>query len=139
MSKTKLTYSSKILLAWAEAIRGNTEIRDWLIKNGFPELGMFTFALRNKRDARDWLVNNKQLHLMALINGAEGDEDAVKWLVKHGYGMLAKVAMAGDRESEVFQQIRQESTLFAKIAREIMLVKIEIEQNNWDYHRMSGD
>lgn len=139
MIKVKLTYPPKILLAWAEAIKGNAAIRDWLIKNGYPELGMFTFALRNKRDARDWLVENKFLHLMALISGAEGDEDAVKWLVKHGFSMLAKVAMAGDRESDVFQEIRKQDTLFAKIAREIMLVKIEIEQNNWDYHRMSGD
>ena len=139
MTKTRLTYPPKILLAWAEAIKGNKEIRDWLTKNGYPELGMFTFALRNKREARDWLVENKYLHLMALINGAEGDEDAVKWLAKHGFVMLAKVAMAGDRESEAFIELRQKDTLFAKIAREIMLVKTEIEDNNWDYHRMSGE
>ena len=76
MSKTRLTYPPKILLAWAEAIKGNKEIRDWLIKNGYPELGLFTFALRNKRDAREWLVTNKFHHLMALISGVEGDEEA---------------------------------------------------------------
>ena len=38
-------YSEKILLAWGEAIGGNLEIRDWLMKNGYPELGLFCFAL----------------------------------------------------------------------------------------------
>ena len=139
MSKTRLTYPPKILLAWAEAIKGNKEIRDWLIKNGYPELGLFTFALRNKRDAREWLVTNKFHHLMALISGVEGDEEAVKWLNRHGFKMLAKVAMAGDREVEVFDELRRTDSLFAKIAREIMIVKTEIEENNWDYHRISGE
>lgn len=139
MIKTRLTYPPKILLAWAEAIKGNTEIRDWLIKNGYPELGVFTFALRNKKDARDWLIENKFPHLMALINGAEGNEEAVIWLEKHGFHMLAKVAMAGDRENDVFAELRMADSLFAKIAREIMIVKTQIEEDNWDYHRMSGE
>ena len=47
----RFEYPPKILVAWGEAISGNGEIRDWLIKNGYPELGLFTFALRNKDDA----------------------------------------------------------------------------------------
>lgn len=139
MAKSRLKYPSKILLAWAEAIKGNSEIRDWLIKNGYPELGIFTFALRNKHDARQWLVQNKFPHLMALINGAEGNEEAIQWLEKGGFGVLAKVALAGDRDVEAFVWLRERDSLFAKIAREIMIVKTEINDQNWDYHRISGD
>ena len=37
-------YPAKVLLAWGEAIMGHAQLRDWLIKNGYPELGIFTFA-----------------------------------------------------------------------------------------------
>ncbi|MBK7945117.1 MAG: hypothetical protein IPJ85_07365 [Flavobacteriales bacterium] len=47
-------------------------MRDWLTTNGYPELGIFTFALRNKADARKWLMENGHPHLMAVINGIEG-------------------------------------------------------------------
>ena len=52
----KLAYPKKILVAWGEAISGNSEIRDWLMKNGYPELGVFVFALHLKPDARQWLI-----------------------------------------------------------------------------------
>ncbi len=46
--------------------RHHSEIRDWLIKNGYKELGLFTFALRNMDDARMWLVENGSPHLLEL-------------------------------------------------------------------------
>lgn len=135
--KTKLQYPAKILLAWAEAIKGNNEIRDWLIKNGYPELGLFVFALHNQDEARIWLMKNKFPHLMALINGAEGNEDAVQWLEKAGFTVLAKVALAGDNDLEAFEWIKHRDPLFAKIALEIRNVKNEIEDNNVDPHKFS--
>ena len=36
-------YPAKILVDWIDAICGNSEIRDWLIKNGYEDLGLFTF------------------------------------------------------------------------------------------------
>ena len=56
--KTKLnsiSYPPKVLLAWKEAISGNIEIRDWLTKNGYKELGVFCFALINDENAKKWL------------------------------------------------------------------------------------
>ena len=50
-----LEYPSKILLAWAEAIGGNEEIRDLLISSQYKELGIFCFALLNDEKSRKWL------------------------------------------------------------------------------------
>ena len=58
----KTEYPAKVLLAWGEAISGHVGLRDWLIRNGYPELGIFTFALRNKDDARKrW--GEEQVHI----------------------------------------------------------------------------
>ena len=35
-------YPVKVLVAWGEAISGNAEFRDWLLGNGYPELGLFS-------------------------------------------------------------------------------------------------
>jgi hypothetical protein len=65
-------YPAKVLLAWGEAISGHAELREWLIKNGYPELGIFTYALRNKADARKWLMDNGHPHLMAVRGALKG-------------------------------------------------------------------
>ena len=65
----KMEYPAKVLLVWGEAISGHVGLRDWLMKNGYPELGIFTFALRNKKEARQWLMDNGQPHLLAVITG----------------------------------------------------------------------
>ena len=98
----KMEYPLKIIVAWGEAISGNREIRDWLIKNGYRELGLFTYALRNKDDARDWLMKNGYPHLMALINGIEGNQGALKWLEKNNFNILRHMALAGDSHEESF-------------------------------------
>jgi hypothetical protein len=35
-----MIYPAKVLVAWAEAIGGNAAIRDWLLRNGYKELGL---------------------------------------------------------------------------------------------------
>ncbi|MBL4653971.1 MAG: hypothetical protein JKY53_14080 [Flavobacteriales bacterium] len=132
-------YPQKILLAWSEAIAGNTKIRDFLTKNGYPELGMFCFALRNQDSARTWLVENKHMALMALINGVEGSEDAIVWLKNSGFKTLSMVALAGDNDLPAFNWLKNKDILFAKIAKEIRIVKNEIEDNNADPHRRGSN
>ena len=69
-------YPPKIIVAWGEAISGNTKIRDWLASNNYAELAMFTFALNLNEEARDWLMKEGHPELMALVMGSEGDEKA---------------------------------------------------------------
>ncbi|MDQ3101914.1 MAG: hypothetical protein M3R08_11050, partial [Bacteroidota bacterium] len=96
-------YPAKVLLAWGEAISGNIPLRDWLIKNGYPELGIFTFALRNKDDARKWLMEKGHAHLLAVITGLEGDKRALDWLQRNNMNVLRHVALAGDDVEASFQ------------------------------------
>src|SRR5436190_6987234 len=99
----RTVYPAKVLLAWGEAISGNAGLRDWLIKNGFPELGIFTYALRNKQDAREWLMKNGHPHLLAVITGIEGDEAALAWLERNDMNVLRQVALTGDGDQDAFR------------------------------------
>ncbi|MBC8464101.1 MAG: hypothetical protein H8D62_00320 [Bacteroidetes bacterium] len=126
-------YSEKILVAWGEAISGNTEIRDWLMKNGYPELGLFCFALFFDKGASSWLMKNAP-HLLALIKGVEGKAEALSWLQK-GYPLLHKIAKAADADEESMRWLVLNDRVMAVIAQKIKFVKDEIEEANNDVHR----
>lgn len=133
-------YPAKILIAWGEAIDGNKEINSWLLKNGYKELGMFTYALRNKDAARKWLMDKGFQHLFALINGAEGNGKAIDWLMQNDFEILARMAMAGDNEEAAFKWLLKNGHReFAVVADKIKRVKNEIERDNNDVHRISSE
>ncbi len=133
-------YPAKIIIAWAEAIGGNKEIRDWLMANGYPELGIFIFALHNKQEARDWLLTNGHPHLMALINGVEGNPNAILWLRKYELDVLAKMAQAGDNSEEAMIWLHANGFAdMAKVAGKIRIIKNEIESSNNDMHKISPE
>lgn len=142
MNKNKAVrfdYSTKILVAWGEAITGNGEIRDWLTKNGYPELGIFTFALRNKDDATAWLMNNKFPHLVALINGIEGNPQALKWLEENGFTNLNIMALAADHNEKATLHLMKKDKLLAMLALKMGAVKDQIDIDNSDVHKISTD
>ncbi|HEX4888466.1 MAG TPA: hypothetical protein VFV37_10515 [Luteibaculaceae bacterium] len=138
--KASLIYPQKVLIAWGEAIKGNKAIADWLMKNGYPELGLFCFAVRNNDDAREWLMKNGFPHLMAVINGAEGIKEAISWLEGHKFEALAKVAAAGDGDLEAYKWLKDRQQVeLCFIAKNIRDVKDMIEFDNNDPHRISRD
>jgi hypothetical protein len=136
---TRFNYPVKILVAWGEAISGNAQIRDWLIKNGYPELGLFTFALRNKVDAVEWLMKNNFPHLVALINGIEGNKQALEWLEINGFSVLRTMALAADHNEKATQYLMQQDKLLAMLALKMGSVKDGIENDNNDVHKISPD
>lgn len=138
--KSQVAYPEKIILAWAEAIDGNKEIRDWLMSNGYPELGLFVFALYHKREARQWLIDNKFPHLMAMIECAEGREQACQWLVKFDYALLEKVARIADNDEAAAQWMldRDEKSLL-RLALRMRSVKNEIQSKHDDMHFISPE
>lgn len=139
MTTKGLNYDVKILLAWGESISGNKKIIEWLMKNGYSELGLFHFALRNEDRSRQWLLDNKFPHLMALINGIEGNKKALEWLKVHGFETLFKMALIGDGHEDVYEELQQsELKLFAILAKKMQIVKDEIEEQNNDIHRISN-
>jgi len=131
-------YPAKILVAWAEAVGGNTAIRDWLMRNGYQELGLFVFALYLQDEARDWLMKHGHPHLMATISGAEGDPKALHWLETHGYMPLAKVAQVGDGDDAALQWLKSNGHAeLAMVALRIRAVKDKIEFDNQDHHKFN--
>ncbi len=136
----KTNYPAKVLLAWSEAIAGNRKIREWLMKNGYRELGVFVFGLRNKDDAKDWLLKNKFEHLAATISGAEGNPNAVAWLRKFNFDVLANVAMVGHGDQKALKWlIDNNHREMAIVAKQIEAVKDEIESDNNDAHKISQE
>jgi len=135
-----MQYPAKVLLAFGEAISGNKPIREWLMKNGYPELGLFVFALNNKTDAREWLMNNGFQHLMATINGVEGNPGALAWLKKFKFDILFHVARSGDGYDDSYEWLKSHNQPeFALISLKIRFVKDEIEQKNNDIHSISPE
>lgn len=133
----RFDYPVKILVAWGEAISGNSGIRDWLMKNGYPELGLFTFALRNQEEALVWLMKNNFPHLAALINGMEGNKQALLWLEDNGFGKLKMMALAGDNHEEATKVLMKNDKLLAMLALKMGAVKDSIEEDNNDVHKIS--
>ncbi|MCB0761888.1 MAG: hypothetical protein KDC12_10230 [Flavobacteriales bacterium] len=132
----KLEYPAKIILAWGEAITGNQQIREWLMQNGYAELGVFAFALNNREEARQWLMDNNHPHLMALIRGAEGDPNAILWLKKYDLNLLALVARAADNDDDALHELIQtDNGDFAALASKMRVVKNGIERDNNDVHK----
>lgn len=135
-----MQYPAKVLLAWGEAISGNRQLLDWLMKNGYHELGMTCHAIRLVDTARAWLMSNGHPHLMALVNGAEGNEQAVVWLHQFGYSYLADVASGADNDDEAVQRLMQaQQREWAGIALKIRSVKNQIEERHNDWHSLSSD
>ncbi|MDP4587602.1 MAG: hypothetical protein NWS86_05420 [Flavobacteriales bacterium] len=135
-----LAYPVKIIIAWGEAISGNGEIRDWLIKNGYPELGLFAFAVRNNDEARKWLLDNKFPELLALINGAEGNAVALQWLKLNKYDLLHTIALAADNDDTAMAALgRLPEKEWFIIASKIRVIKNEIEAKNNDVHGISSN
>jgi len=132
-----LSYPTKILIAWKEAIGGNNEIRDFLMNSQYKELGVFCFALLNDKKSRKWLYNNQFAHLLATIEGVEGKEDALLWLKKNGFELLFHMARSADSWQESQQWLRQKDKLYYAISLQIEYVKDEIDDRNNDPHRIT--
>lgn len=136
----QISYPAKVLLAWGEAISGNAGIRDWLLRNGYPELGIFTFALRNKREARTWLMDNGYPHLLAVIAGIEGDQGALDWLERNGHDVLRRFALAGDGDQEAFNWLLQHGHReLAMIGMRMHRVKSDMDDDYKDIHKYPQD
>jgi hypothetical protein len=132
-------YPAKVLLAWGEAIAGHAGLRDWLTTNGYPELGIFTYALRNREEARKWLMEHGHPHLMAVITGIEGDKRALEWLDRNGMRVLKQVALTGDGNEDAFQWLMDNGHKeLAIIGHKMHKVKRQIDEDNSDYHRYAG-
>ena len=136
----KMEYPAKVLLAWGEAISGHVGLRAWLMKNGYPELGIFTFALRNKKEARQWLMDNGQPHLLAVITGIEGDTNALSWLEHNNMNVLKQLALSGDGDEDAFRWLLEQGHReLAMIGKKMHRVKSDMDDDYRDPHKLARD
>ncbi|MDX1445103.1 hypothetical protein [Lishizhenia sp.] len=143
LESKELTYHPKIIIAWAKAIEGNTDLLNYLNENGFEELFMATYALKLKDEARDWLMKNGYPHLMAFINAAEGNQQALQWLKMNNFTALYYMAEAIDGEQngyKGFAWLKNNATpdIF-ELTRIIKKLKDGIEENHNDVHSFGVD
>ena len=132
-----INYPPKILIAWGEAISGNSKILDWLMKNGYPELGIFCHALKNDVKGKDWLMNNGYPHLLAMISAGEGDEIAIKWLTEFDFDLLKYMGLAIDNHPGAKKWLREYDMIYATLAFKMAEVKNHIEMRNNDPHTLN--
>ena len=133
----QLEYPSKVLIAWREAIGGNVEFRDFLIRSPYKELGIFCFAILNDQKSRKWLLDNSYGLLLATIEGIEGKDSALVFLKKNGFDLLFHFARSADswKDSQIWLQ-KKDKLLYA-ISLKIEYVKDEIELRNQDPHKLN--
>ena len=133
----QLEYPSKVLVAWKEAIGGNVEFRDFLIRSPYKELGIFCFAILNDKKSRKWLLDNNYGHLLATIEGIEGKDSALIFLKKNGFELLFHFARSADswKDSQIWLQ-KKDKLLYA-ISLKIEYIKDEIELKNQDPHKLN--
>jgi len=132
-----LNYSNKILVAWGEAISGNSEIRTFLIKNGYKELGVFCFALTNDRKSIQWLIQNGYPHLSALIKASEGDNIALKWLHDCKMDLLKFMALAIQGDKKALKWLNNKDPFAGQLAHKMKMVKDHIEERNNSVHQIN--
>jgi hypothetical protein len=111
-------YSTEVLMALAEAIKGKKQFHTWLTDNGYEHLAQFSLAVSNDRKAFNWLVKhypqyaafdraidndteakiwlkqNRMGFYIILADACAGKPDAIAWLAKNGFDIyiyLAKV------------------------------------------------
>jgi hypothetical protein len=133
----QLEYPSKILIAWREAIGGNVEFRDFLIRSPYKELGIFCFAILNDKKSRKWLLDNNYGHLLATIEGIEGKDSALVFLKKNGFDLLFHFARSADSWKDSQTWLQKKDKLLYAISLKIEYVKDEIELRNQDPHKIN--
>ena len=132
-----LNYSEKILVAWGEAISGNTKIRDFLIKNGYKELGVFCFALTNDHNSIKWLMQNGYTHLAAMIKASEEDQQALKWLHDNKFDILKFMALAIQGDKNAMKWLNAKDPFAGQLAHKMKLVKDHIDDRNNSVHQIN--
>lgn len=130
-------YSAKIIVAWGEAIVGNKKIRTWLTQNGYPELGVFCFALTNDLTSRKWLMENDFPHLLAIINGIERNKTALDWLGINKFYELRNLALAADGYDKSIDWLKENHPVLGILAGKMAYVKNQIDDSNYNPHKLN--
>lgn len=94
-----LEYPPKIILAWNECLKGNVDITNWLLENGYRELVIAASVIHGENSGEQWLMKNGFPHLLAFAHAMEEDEEALRWLEVNKFEKLRRIALAATYEN----------------------------------------
>jgi hypothetical protein len=128
-------YPAKIWLAFGETFTDKGQpFVEWLMKNGYPELGALSHSIRGSDEALSWLLKNKFFHLAALDSAIDEDQKAYKWLHdnKHLFLILFADACHGSKNAIDWLK-RNDLKAFLIITGKI---KEWRDSQTFDYHKL---
>ena len=99
---------------------GSDEFFEWLMRNGYPELGAFSRAIQGEAKAKEWLMKNGFLQLVAIDNVIDKDENAEVWLAKNHFEVdlaFAKAINCDDDATEWLE--KNDLQVFVILAKKI--------------------
>lgn len=105
-----MNYSAKVILAWNECLKGNVEITNWLLQNGYQELVVFTSVIHEGETGEKWLMNNGYPQLLAFAHAMEQDEEALRWLEINKFHQLHKIALAATYNNQAWNWVLNNCT-----------------------------
>jgi hypothetical protein len=128
-------YPAKIWLAFGETFSEKGEsFVEWLMKNGYPELGALSHAIRGSEQALEWLMRNKFLHLAALDGAIDENQKAYKWLADNQHPLLVLFADACHGALPAIDWFKRHNlSAFLVIAGKI---KEWRDSQTFDYHKL---
>ncbi|MCD6178439.1 MAG: hypothetical protein J7K39_00895 [Bacteroidales bacterium] len=127
------TYPTKILLAFTEAVGGNEDLFEWLLKNGYSELALLSKSLRGGEVSNQILIQKKFPQFAAFDAAIHGDVKAIIWLKKHNFIFLIRLADAS-RGTEIALNWfkKQDLKIFIMLAKKI---KSFVDSQTYDVHK----
>jgi hypothetical protein len=133
-TRNPLHYPAKIWLAFGETLKGNKDILDWLLKNGYRELAVLSSAVRGSEEATEWLMKNGFPHLAALDAAIDGDQNAYKWLHDNKHDFFIVFADACHANPAAIYWFRK-NKLDALLNIALLIKKLR-DSATYDYHKL---
>jgi len=127
------TYPTKILLAFTEAVGGNEQLFEWLLKNDFPELALLSKSLRGGVRSNELLIIQNFPQFAAFDAAIHADPKAIVWLKKNDFIFLIRLAEASQGKKIALDWFENNNLkIFVMLARKI---KSFIENQVFDVHK----
>ena len=101
-----LSYNVKVLLALEKSIEGKDTFFQWLVENGYPELGAFSNFLHDDPNAEQFLVKTGNGWLGLLSHAIDGDKRALAWVKMHLHQANLMFALACREEEKAQSWLR---------------------------------
>ena len=114
-------YPVKILMAFGCTFEPEgDEFFEWLMRNGYPELGALNHTIQGDTKAKDWLMEHGFAHLAAIDSVIDKEEEAEKWLLKNHFEVNLAFARAVNRDDDATDWlVKNELQVFVIIADKI--------------------